>query len=178
MMEYIGVVAIAVLIGLMYYKKRCKPKEPDTPTSDTPEPEVPIIKQDIPAAETVVIAGYIVKDRIKREGTIKYMPQGLQVFDENGCCILDITETLCRFIGSRTIKAEETTGSIDTGPGTPYLAITNIDNYLVISDLNIENESPAYSPLPAFTIKPGLITWKHYRPLGQRCTVTILYGVM
>lgn len=43
--------------------------------------------------------GCIVKDGIKKEVTIRYMPQGLQVFDENGVCVLDITSRLCKYIG-------------------------------------------------------------------------------
>lgn len=43
--------------------------------------------------------GCIVKDGIKKEVTIRYMPQGLQVFDENGVCVLNITSRLCKYIG-------------------------------------------------------------------------------
>lgn len=51
--------------------------------------------------------GYIVKDGIKKEVTIRYMPQGLQVFDENGVCILDITNRLTRVIDNIEITADE-----------------------------------------------------------------------
>ena len=40
-------------------------------------------------------------DNGKMRGGKAEMAQGLQVFDDNGICILDVTDRLCRLLGSR-----------------------------------------------------------------------------
>lgn len=45
-----------------------------------------------------------IKDGVKGKGTMKRMPQGLQVFDANGNCILGVTDRLTRIIDKIEIK--------------------------------------------------------------------------
>lgn len=94
------VLIVIAVIGVIVYtclkkKKRGdieKPHEEEKPDDGGNHTEI-IVK--VPTE----IKGYIVEDGIKKEVTIKYMPQGLQVFDENGVCVLDITSRLCKYIG-------------------------------------------------------------------------------
>ena len=118
---------VVVIIGVVVYaclkKKRGNTEKPqaEKPDNDGNHTEITV---NVPTESK----GYIVKDGIKKEVTIKYMPQGLQVFDENGVCVLDLTEYICRIIGKRKISKNETTGRIEiAGGGRPYFAVISID---------------------------------------------------
>lgn len=92
-MEYaIIVVILAVIVYVLTRKKKEKPpieKQKEEKTEN-------IIVKPLPTEQKV----YWIKDGKKEWGRMKYMPQGLQVFDENGNCTLDVTDNLTRIIGS------------------------------------------------------------------------------
>lgn len=105
------------------------------------------------------IKGYIVKDEVKKEVTIRCMPQGLQVFDENGVCVLDVTTSLCRVIGIETLTADH--GSITvSAPGTVWAAVFSKDEML--------NTYPV-----SVTIAGNVIHWQYKDTL----IVNGIYGV-
>lgn len=95
------VLIVVVVIGVVVYaclkKKRGNTEKPDDNGGHTE------ITVNVPTESK----GYIVKDGVKKEVTVRYMPQGLQVFDENGVCILDITNRLTRVIDNIEITADE-----------------------------------------------------------------------
>ena len=89
---------VVVIIGVVVYaclkKKRGNTEKPqeEKPDDNGGHTEI-MVKVPIESK------GYIVKDGIKKEVTIRYMPQGLQVFDENGVCVLDVTDRLVKYLG-------------------------------------------------------------------------------
>lgn len=93
----IGVVAYACL-----KKKRGDTEKPqeEKPDNDGNHTEITV---NVPTESK----GYIVEDGIKKEVTIRHMPQGLQCFDENGVCTMDITARLTRLIDSIEITTDE-----------------------------------------------------------------------
>lgn len=168
---------VVVIIGVVVYaclkKKRGNTEKPqeEKPDNDGNHTEITV---NVPTESK----GYIVEDGIKKEVTIRYMPQGLQVFDENGVCVLDLTEYICRIIGKRKISKNETTGRIEiAGGGRPYFTVISIDEPKILKGINTTNEDPVYPPIPVFSVADGVITWKYYRPINQRSGVTIMYGI-
>lgn len=168
---------VVVIIGVVVYaclkKKRGNTEKPqeEKPDNDGNHTEITV---NVPTESK----GYIAEDGIKKEVTIRYMPQGLQVFDENGVCVLDLTEYICRIIGKRKISKNETTGRIEiAGGGRPYFAVISIDEPKILKGVNTTNEDPVYPPIPVFSVADGVITWKYYRPINQRSGVTIMYGI-
>lgn len=150
---------VVVIIGVIVYtclkkKKRGnteKPKEKN-PDNDGNHTEITV---NVPTESK----GYIVEDGIKKEVTIRYMPQGLQVFDENGVCVLDVTTSLCRVIGVETLTADH--GSITvSAPGTVWAAVFSKDEVL--------NTYPV-----SVTISGNVIHWQYKDTL----IVNGIYGV-
>lgn len=149
---------VVVIIGVVVYaclkKKRGnteKPKEKN-PDNDGNHTEITV---NVPTESK----GYIVEDGIKKEVTIRYMPQGLQVFDENGVCVLDVTTSLCRVIGIETLTADH--GSITvSAPGTVWAAVFSKDEVL--------NTYPV-----SVTISGNVIHWQYKDTL----IVNGIYGV-
>lgn len=97
---------VVVIIGVVVYaclkKKRGNTEKPqeEKPDNDGNHTEITV---NVPTESK----GYIVEDGIKKEVTIRYMPQGLQCFDENGVCTMDITARLTRLIDSIEITTDE-----------------------------------------------------------------------
>lgn len=150
---------VVVIIGVVVYaclkKKRGnteKPRGEEKPDDGGGHTEITV---KVPTE----IKGYIVKDEVKKEVTIRYMPQGLQVFDENGVCVLDVTTSLCRVIGIETLTADH--GSITvSAPGTVWAAVFSKDEVL--------NTYPV-----SVTISGNVIHWQYKDTL----IVNGIYGV-
>lgn len=149
---------VVVIIGVIVYtclkKKRGdieKPQE-EKPDNDGNHTEITV---NVPTESK----GYIVKDGIKKEVTIRYMPQGLQVFDENENIVVDVTTSLCRVIGIETLTADH--GSITvSAPGTVWAAVFSKDEML--------NTYPV-----SVTIAGNVIHWQYKDTL----IVNGIYGV-
>lgn len=105
-MEYvIGVVILAVIVYMLTRKKEEKPPiEP--PIEKQKEEQKEVIVKPLPTEQKV----YWIKDGKKEWGIAKYMPQGLQVFDENGNCVLDVTDRLMKILG--VVELKETSGEV------------------------------------------------------------------
>lgn len=174
---YYALIVVAV-IGIVVYACLKKKKRGNTETPPDEKPDDGGNHTEIIVKVPTESKGYIVKDGVKKEVTIRYMPQGLQVFDENGVCVLDLTEYICRIIGKRKISKNETTGRIEiAGGGRPYFTVISIDEPKILKGINTTNEDPVYPPIPVFSVADGVITWKYYRPINQRSGVTIMYGI-
>ena len=103
-MEYvIGAVILAVAVYILTRKKKEKPPvEKPIDTEDKKE----VIVKTVPTEQKV----YWIKDGKKEWGIAKYMPQGLQVFDEKGNIVVDITDRLMKVLG--VVELKETSGEI------------------------------------------------------------------
>lgn len=150
---------VVVIIGVVVYaclkKKRGNTEKPH----EEEKPHDVDNHTGITVKVPIESKGCIVKDGIKKEVTIRYMPQGLQVFDENGICVLDVTTSLCRVIGIETLTADH--GSITvSAPGTVWAAVFSKDEVL--------NTYPV-----SVTISGNVIHWQYKDTL----IVNGIYGV-
>lgn len=98
---------VVVIIGVIAYACLKKKKRGNTEKPQEEKPDNDGNHTEITVNVPTESKGYIAEDGIKKEVTIRYMPQGLQVFDENGVCILGITNRLTRLIDSIEITADE-----------------------------------------------------------------------
>ena len=103
---YYALIVVAV-VGVVVYACLKKKKRGDIEKPQDKKPDDNGGHTEITVNVPTESKGYIVKDGIKKEVTIRYMPQGLQVFDENGVCVMDITARLTRIIDTIHIEQEE-----------------------------------------------------------------------
>ena len=107
-MEYVlGAVVLAVVVYLLTRKKKEKPPiEPPIEKEEQKEDKKEVIVKPLPTEQKV----YWIKDGKKEWGIAKNMPQGLQVFDEKGNIVVDITDRLMKVLG--VVELKETSGEI------------------------------------------------------------------
>nr|DAT59753.1 MAG TPA: hypothetical protein [Caudoviricetes sp.] len=92
MLYAIIIVVIAVMVLIVKRKKGSNGE--DGATRVPLKPAEPVqLKQNL---------SVYLYDNGKMRGGKAEMAQGLQVFDDNGICILDVTDRLCRLLGSRS----------------------------------------------------------------------------
>lgn len=114
-MEYvIGVVILAVAVYMLTRKKKEKP--PIEPPIEKQKEEQKEDKKEVivPTEQKV----YWIKDGKKEWGRMKYMPQGLQVFDEHGNCTLDINARIGKVLGHKVLDTAE--GTLFVSGGRPW----------------------------------------------------------
>ena len=163
---------VLALIGIVVYA--CLKKKQDN-TEKPPEK-----KPDDDGNHTEIIVkapkerkGYMIKDGIKKEVTIRYMPQGLQVFDENGTLLVDVTDRLVKYLG--VVQIDGTNGSITNDE----LSEGNLWYY----PLNIKMPPPTPSihteyHMPTITKNSKSISWDYgSHPADKRLSMVLLYGV-
>lgn len=163
---------VVVIIGVVVYaclkKKRGNTEKPQEEKPDDSENHTEITV-NVPTESK----GYIVEDGIKKEVTIRYMPQGLQVFDENGVCVLDVTDRIVKYLG--VIEINGTNGSITNDE----LSKGDLWYY----PLNIKMPPPTPSihteyHMPIITKNGKNISWDYGSyPADKRLSMVLLYGV-
>ncbi|MDU3324536.1 MAG: hypothetical protein E7E70_28165, partial [Escherichia coli] len=169
-MEYlIYALIVAGIIYLLTGRKKKKPspiKPEEKPSPIKPE-EKP--KEDttehttvkpLPTEEKI----YWTKDGKKGWGRIKHMPQGLQVFDENGNCVLDITDRITKYCGS--FKVNGTSGSLTNE------VLREGELWYVFKDIAEPKDSkPAISNIvyvgPVIEKRGNRLTWTYSNPSDQ-----------
>lgn len=150
---------VVVIIGVIAYACLKKKKRGNIEKPQEKKPDNGGNHTGITVKVPTEIKGYIIKDGVKKEVTIRYMPQGLQVFDENGVCVIDVTTSLCRVIGVETLTAD--LGSITvSAPGTVWAAVFSKDEVL--------NTYPV-----SVTVDGNVIHWQYKDTL----IVNGIYGV-
>ena len=83
-------------------------------------------------------------DNGKMRGGKAEMAQGLQVFDDNGICILDVTDRLCRLLGSRA-----------TGTQSGSFTVTGLSGNKLFAFL-VGPHTPC-----DLTVSGGKVTWRY-----------------
>lgn len=108
-MEYVLIVVILVVAVYMLTRKKKEkpPVEQAVRKEEEKEKKTGSIEVNPLSTEQKV---YWIKDGKKEWGTLNYMPQGLQVFDENGNIVVDITDRLMKVLG--VVELKETSGEI------------------------------------------------------------------
>lgn len=178
-MEYlIYALIVAGIIYLLTGRKKkkkpspIKPEEKPSPIKPEEEPkeEEHITVKPLPKEKRI----YWTKDGKKGWGRIKHMPQGLQVFDENGNCVLDITDRITKYCGS--FKVNGTSGSLTNE------ILREGELWYVFKDIAEPKDSkPAISNIvyvgPVIEKRGNRLTWTYSNPPEQCLHGTILYGV-
>ena len=181
-MEYlIYALIVAGIIYLLTGRKKKKKKPSPIKTEEKPSPIKPeekpkedttehIIVKPLPTEEKV----YWTKDNKKEWGRIKHMPQGLQVFDESGNCVLDITDRITKYCGS--FKVNGTSGSLTNE------VLREGELWYVFKDIaEPKGSKPAISNIvyvgPVIEKRGNRLTWTYSNPSDQCLHGTILYGV-
>lgn len=164
---------VVVIIGVIAYACLKKKKRGNTEKPQEKKPDDNGGHTEITVNVPIKSKGYIVKDGIKKEVTIRYMPQGLQVFDENGVCVLDVTDRLVKYLG--VVQINGTNGGITNGELS--------DGDLWYYPLNIK--TPPLTPsihteyhMPTITKNGKSISWDYGSyPADKRLSMVLLYGV-
>lgn len=164
---------VVVIIGVVVYaclkKKRGNTEKPH----EEEKPHDVDNHTGITVKVPIESKGCIVKDGIKKEVTIKYMPQGLQVFDENGNVVVNVTDRLVKYLG--VVQINGTNGSITNDELS--------DGDLWYYPLNIKTPPPTPSihteyHMPTITKNGKNILWDYGSyPADKRLSMVLLYGV-
>ena len=131
----------------------------------------------IAVVAVVIIATTLIYKRKKGE---KEVPQGIQVFDENGNCIVDVTERINKYLGSFTIDGTADSGTVtneELAEGDLWYAfeIKGIAGSSIVST----DENAIFS-FPVITKGNGKLTWQYPHSISstyRRYSVTVYYGV-
>lgn len=166
------VLIVVVVVDVVVYACLKKKKRGDIEKPQDEKPDDNGGHTEITVKVPIESKGYIVKDGVKKEVTIRYMPQGLQVFDENGVCVLDITERLTRCIGSINISGTHGEVRLSGVPSTGFwFACTNVQ----ISGYTSEAQKELM--VPGITYKDGVLRWDiNVLGDGKSFSATVLYG--
>lgn len=157
-MEYVLIVVIlAVIVYMLTRKKKEKPLiEQPIKGEEKKKEKKEIIVKPLPTEQKV----YWIKDDKKEWGRIKYMPQGLQVFDENGKTMLDITDTLTSITGE--ITCNKTNGKLYV-EGLNGRDIWLVEKDSEIFDSNYFNDEMnlSYPVFPIIRVDGDYIIWEY-----------------
>lgn len=157
----VAIVIIAAL-ALLHKKKRKVPDEPEQPNQmqDPPEPIAVEVLTEFPV--------HWFEHGVRKEGIAKVI-QGLQVFDANGKCTVDVTDRLTKYLGKATIDETQAQGVISdpniTSQGDLWYVIIKATGETLYED----------AEFPELTKETGVIRWQYlteYRTGGD-----IIYGV-
>lgn len=124
-------------------------------------------------AVIVVVAAILI---YKRKGE-KEVPQGLQVFDENGNTMVDTSERITKYLGSFTVPTDADSGTItnsEIGDGNLWYTI-RVDNV----DVSTVWDGVIFQ-YPIITKGDGMLTWSYPHSTSstyRRYGVTVYYGV-
>ena len=155
-MEYVLIVVIlAVIVYMLTRKKKEKPPT-ESPIEKQKEEKKEVIVKTVPTEQKV----YWIKDGKKEWGRMKYMPQGLQVFDENGKTMLDITDTLTSITGE--ITCNKTNGRLYV-EGLNGRDIWLVEKDSEIFDSNYFNDEMnlSYPVFPIIRVDGDYIIWEY-----------------
>lgn len=159
-MEYVLIVVIlAVIVYMLTRKKKEKPPiEP--PIEKQKEEQKEVIVKPLPKPLPTEQKVYWIKDGKKEWGRMKYMPQGLQVFDENGKTMLDITDTLTSITGE--ITCNKTNGKLYV-EGLNGRDIWLVEKDSEIFDSNYFNDEMnlSYPVFPIIRVDGDYIIWEY-----------------
>ena len=114
-----------------------------------------------------------VKDGKKAQGTVRIVDAGLQIFDENGNVVVDITDRVCRYLG------EGSTGFKD-GFVTNDVFLENVNAWVLpkricLQRYEAQGNLQAY---PQFYVSGNKLAWKYGSTTeGLRESFDFYYGV-
>lgn len=114
-----------------------------------------------------------VKDGEKAQGTVRIVDAGLQIFDENGNVVVDITDRVCRYLG------EGSTGFKD-GFVTNDVFLENVNAWVLPKRIYLQRYEAQgnLQAYPKFYISGNRLMWKYdSNTEGLRESFDFYYGV-
>lgn len=126
-------------------------------------------------AVAIVVAAIVVYKRRKKGE--EEVPQGLQVFDENGNVVVDTSERITKYLGSFTVPTNADSGTItnsEIGDGDLWytIRVDNVDASTIWDG--------AIFQYPIITKGDGVLYWNYPHSTSsiyRRYGVTVYYGV-
>lgn len=101
-----------------------------------------------------------IKDGVKGKGVMKHMVQGLQIFDENGKTMLDITDTLTSITGE--ITCNKTNGKLYVeGLNGRDIWLIEKDSEIFDSNYFYDEMNLSYPVFPIVRVDGDYIVWEY-----------------
>lgn len=117
---YYALIVVAV-VGVVVYTCLKKKKRGDIEKPQDEKPDDNGDHTEITVKVPIESKGYIVEDGIKKEVTIRYMPQGLQVFGQDGTLLVDMNNRISKVVGH--LKITSYAGRFSVNGGRPWFVI-------------------------------------------------------
>lgn len=114
-----------------------------------------------------------IKDGEKAQGTVRIVSTGLQIFDENGNVVVDITDRVCRYLG------EGSTGFKD-GFVTNDVFLENVNAWVLPKRICLQRHEAQgnLQVYPRFYISGNKLMWEYGSTTeGLRESFDFYYGV-
>ena len=128
-MTYMLVVVIVVGVLVYVYSQKKKQSNKEKPQDKKPDDNNN--HTETTAEVPVESKGYVIENGIKKEVTIRFMPQGLQVFSEDGTLLVDMNNRINKVLGH--LKITSYSGRFSVGGGRPWFVIVeNPEAYQLI----------------------------------------------
>ena len=169
MSAYVMIVGLLLVAAVVFLLRRWKgnPKleslfireKPDRPREQTHRGEP--VPKEYPVT--------IYKDGVPMKGWAKEMPQGLQVFDENGNIVVDVTDRLTKILGSFETHGKD--GSITDD------RLEGMDYWVMLEFYRIGKTSFDYG-WPLITRLGNTISWAYPETYQTWINRRYIYGVM
>lgn len=166
-MEYVLIVVILAVIAYLLTRKKKEKPLTKQPIEEQKEDKKEVIVKPLPTEQKV----YWIKDDKKEWGIAKNMPQGLQVFDEQGNCVLDVTDRLTKILG--TVRANKANGNIQNDKMS-----TSNGWAIFISDSKDLYVEQLWHETPTVKVYDGGVKWE-YKITGEELKFDglIIYGL-
>lgn len=179
-MIYIGVLLLVSIVWYLFNRSRkhnnlSKPPLIQEAAGDTKQENnfsfAPAVAEP-PALRDCEKVIYV-KDGEKAQGTVRIVDAGLQIFDENGNVVVDITDRVCRYLG------EGSTGFKD-GFVTNDVFLENVNAWVLPKRIYLQRYEAQgnLQAYPKFYISGNRLMWKYDSSTeGLRESFDFYYGV-
>lgn len=165
MAVYIVLIALIITVILIIKKQKHKVST----VGNDKNTIIPASIEHVTVASEIPVYWY--EDGKKKEGVAK-LTQGLQVFDKNGKCIVNVTDRLTKCLGVGYIDRKKTEGYIYNSALNDKCELWYV---LLKAESEPETQGSVVAEFPELTKENGRIKWK-YGPKA-RSGGKILYGV-
>lgn len=171
-MNSLYVLIIVAILATVIVNKRRKESSTEPVKTDVREETLPVLNVETNLNNEV----YWFDGDMRRKGFMT-TKNGLQIFDENGELVLDLTTHLTKILG--TIDIPKTNGRISDvriAGGTLWYTVARLDDYKACYGMNAYNKETF---LPKITQEGNDIVWNYKDgESGKfRAGLTLIYGV-
>lgn len=180
-MIYIGALLLISIVWYLFDKRRKRnnlnrPPLTQGATGDTKQENnfsfTPTIEEP-PALRDCEKVIYV-KDGKKAQGTVRIVKTGLQIFDENGNVVVDITDRVCRYLGEGSTGFKE-------GFVTNDVFLENVNAWVLPKRIYLQRHEAAGNTqvYPRFHVSGNRLEWEYGSTTneGLRESFDFYYGV-